>query len=216
MKINIELNGVATWRDMPTSWADVTFGQFLRLEACGNDPAKIFELFLGIEADVIRKAKIHGLDQIMLKIKFLQEQPPMDLPTAVLGHPIPKDLGLESLGQYIDLRQDVDNGAKRTPREALERYPVYLATYACKPYDWQDAEAMAPKFLDAPASEVLAVGHFTLLKLIGLSVPTPKSSQNLRTRLKSFRQGLRIWVRNTGIMARYYIWRLKPGRAGVK
>lgn len=210
MKITITVDQVVFERNLPTSWDEVTFGQFLKLEECGQDYAKIVGMFLGMDADIIRRAKIRDLDGILLKLRFLNDEVPLSLPKKMLGYDIPKDLGLETIGQFMDFKKDV--AEERTPRERLARYATYCAMYACKPYDWQKAEAMAPEFLNAPASEVLAVGHFTLLKLIGSATNTKNDSPRLRTRLRRFKQALKNWLRNTGIMLRYYIWRLKPGK----
>jgi len=214
MKITIELNGVKLSRNMPTSWHEVTFGQFLKLQSIEKDTAKIFALFLDIEEAIVVKAKIHDLDGILLKLRFLNDQVPLSVPLEIMGYPIPKDLGLDCLGPFVDMQKDVKEGAGRTDMEKLERYTTYVAMYACRPYDWQKAEEMAPMFLNAPAPEVLAIGHFTLLRLIGSASSTKTGSLNLTTRLRRFKQALKIWARNMGTMARFYTWRLKQAKAG--
>jgi hypothetical protein len=212
MKVELELNGVKTNRDIPLSWNEVTFKQFLELEPMGKDLVKLLAFFMGIEEDVLRRAKITGLDTVLKSLAFLQEKMELSIPKQILGHVIPKDLGFETIGQYADIRDSLK--AEMTPIQRLEKYPLYCAIYACRPYDWQKAEAMAPEFFNAPAPEVLAIGHFTLLKLIGSSLPTKPSSPSLRIRIKKFKQDLRIWVRNTAIMARLYIWKKKQAIAG--
>lgn len=217
MNIELELNGVKITRKIPISWAGpdaVTFGQFIDLEPLQQDKVKVLAYFLGMDDATLRKARITGLDAILLALDFLSTQPELSIPEKIMGHSMPKDLAFETIGQYADLRDDLKNTQDMTGLDRLKRYPLYCATYACRPYDWQKAEAMKEEFMNAPAAEVLAIGHFTLLKLIGLSVPTKPTSQTLRTRLKKLKQVLSVWARNTGFMVRYYIWRGKQAIAG--
>jgi len=217
MNIELELNGVKITRKIPTSWAGpdaVTFGQFIDIEPLQQDKVKVLAYFLGMDNVTLRKARITGLEAILLALGFLNTQPDLSIPEKIMGHPVPKDLAFETIGQYADLRDDLKNTQGMSGLERLKRYPLYCATYACKPYDWQKAEEMKEKFMNAPAGEVLAIGHFTLVKLIGLSAPTKPTSPTPPTRLKKLRQGLTVWVRNTGFMARYYIWRGKQVIAG--
>lgn len=207
MLIEIELNRIKVKKELPSSWQEVTFKQFLKLSECGSDYVKIFALFLGIEEETIRKAKIYGLEAVLISLNFLNTQPDLAIPDSILGHQIPKDLGFETIGQLMDLKEDTKNTQDLTPIQKLERYTVYCAMYALKPYDWKKAEEMAPEFLNAPAPEVLSVGHFTLMKLIGLTASTKQLSQKRSPRFKRYRQGLRVWLRNTEVMARYYLWR---------
>lgn len=216
MKITLELNRVKVDREIPTSWSQVPFKQFLKLSDCGQDYVKILSLFLGLDHETVRKAKISGLDTVILSLNFLATQPPLEIPKTILGYDIPKDLGFETVGQFMDLKKYVETSRGLTPAEQLERYTLYCAMYATKPYDWQKAEAMAEQFLDAPASEVLAVGHFTLMKLIGLTAPMQKHSPKANTRWKSFRQALTVWLRNTGVMLRYYFWKKRQDLSGQK
>lgn len=217
MDIQLELNGVKITRKIPIGWAGpdaVTFGQFLDLESMQQDKVKVLAYFLGMDDATLRRAKITGLEAVLLALGFLGTQPELIIPEKIMGYAVPKDLAMESIGQYADLRDDLKLTQDLTGIDRLKRYPLYCATYACRPYDWKKAEAMQAEFMNAPAAEVLAIGHFTLLKLIGLSAPTKPTSPTLRTRLKKAKRAFRVWLRNTGFMVRYYIWRGKQAIAG--
>jgi hypothetical protein len=213
MKITISLNGVKVHREIPISWDTVTYSQFLQLTDCVNDPVKILTVFTGIEEAVIKKATILGLDSIIAVLGFLRTEPPQLLPKTILGYQLPPDVGLETLDQYTDLKDDLDKAGELKGKDALEKYPLYCAIYACKAkhgrYDWTLAEQMAPEFLNAPAPEVLAIGNFTLAKLIGLNLNIDPASRKKITRLKKFKLVLKAWLTNTRIMAHSRLWRRK-------
>jgi hypothetical protein len=216
MTIQLELNGVKIKRQIPTIWAEISFKQFLGLEPLGQDYVKVLAFFLEMDEETLRKAKIYGLDGILIALKFLNTKCELTIPIKILSYDLPKDLGLETIGQYADLREDLITTKEFTPQQRLERYTLYCAIYACKPYDWQKAESMRDEFLNAPALEVLAIGHFTLMKLIGLNSDMRPGSQSLRTRtrIRKFRQAFRIWLNGMGIMVRYYIWNAKRAILG--
>lgn len=177
MTISVTIQGRTVKRDIPTRWAEVTFKQFLELDSCGEDYAKVLSLFTGIDDATIRKASITKLDSVLEMLGFLRTKIPTDLPESICGYKLPKDLGFETVGQYSDLKQDLNDSKDLTPTQRIEKYTLYCAIYACKAkygeYDWQKAEEMRDEFLNAPVTEVLAVGNFTLLKLIALRNHTP-------------------------------------------
>lgn len=188
MKITITINGKPECRELPTSWPQVTFGQFIELVDCLDDPCKVLSVFTGIGPDVIRNSQIQNLETIIAVLSFLNGQPPTVIPKAILGYPVPTDLGLETIAQFEDLKNELKTVNAETPvKEQFLKYPLYVATYCIKPYSWQEAEKLAPKFLNAPASEVLAIGNFTLMKLIGLKIGTEIKAPKAATRMKKLK-----------------------------
>lgn len=211
VKITIVLNGVKVHREIPTSWDQVTYGQFLQLSECLDSPVKILTVFTGIQEDILSKAMITGLDSIIAVLGFLRTEAPQILPRTILGYQLPADVGLETLDQYTDLKDDLDKSGDLKGIEALQKYTLYCAIYACRPkhgrYDWDLAEAMAPEFLNAPAPEVLAIGNFTLAKLIGLNLNIDPASRKKITRWKKFRLVLKVWLKSIRITERLNPWR---------
>lgn len=210
MKIQIAHNKLRYDRNFPTCWDQVNYGQFLDLADCVTDEVKIFTVFTGIPAEIIKKAKITGLDSVIAVLGFLRTPPVQIMPKTILGYPLPADLGFETLDQYTDLKDDLDKSGELKGKDALVKYPLYCAIYACKAkygeYDWKLAESMADEFLKAPAPEVLAIGNFTLAKLIGLNLNIDPASRKKITRMRRYRLVLKAWVQNMATTVRSNLW----------
>lgn len=192
--VTIELNRVKVTRELPTQWKEVTFKQFLELNECRGDYVKVLSLFTGIDQDTVRKCKIWDLDAVLVSLTFLHSKPENVIPEKLLTYEIPKDLGLEFIGQYEDLKDELQNQQGLTNRQKLEKYTLYCAVYACRAkfgdYDWMKAVSMQDEFLEAPAVEVLGVGNFTLLKLIGLTRHIKEDSPKAKPLKTKFRLAL--------------------------
>jgi hypothetical protein len=214
MEITIKLKDKVYKRNIPTRWEEVTFRQFLLLEDCGEDFIKLFSMFTGVDEDTIRKATIAKLDSIIEMLGFLRTKMPANIPKTILGYSVPKDLGFETIGQFSDLNNDLKESKELTNRQRLERYTLYCAMYACKEkygeYDWKKAEEMKDEFLEAPAVEVLAIGNFTLLKLIALRSNTKSSYRKRHIRKKRLKLAFLAWQMHLGFLVRSCISKLKP------
>ncbi len=211
MKIQITLNGVKTSKQIPISWAEVTFRQFIALQECKDDFVKVMSLFTSIEPDIIRKALIDNLDAVILSLGFLQTEPGQIKPTSILGYELPKDLGFESIAQFEDVKDTLKKAKDMTVLDHMNLYPLYCSIYACKPYDWIKAEELSNKFFDAPCQEVLGVGNFTLAKLIGLKLSTGQKSQKRSILPKKFRLALTAWRMHLAFTVRSFFWKKRQG-----
>ena len=80
MKITLELNGVKLEKDIPISWKEVTFKQFLQLLKCNDDMVKIISIFTEIEEETLRKAKIYNLDILINLLSFLKTDMTLTIP----------------------------------------------------------------------------------------------------------------------------------------
>lgn len=198
MKVTITINKQTIHRDIPLNWDQVTFGQFLKLEECGNDPIKTMALFWNLDYDKLKKAHIKNLDGVISILGFLVK--PMTLPDyrsikEINGYKLPPALEFEEAGMFLDLQAYQQEFKDLTPKQKLEKYTLYCAIYACKQwfgkYDNKKAEELAPVFLNAPCTEVMAVGNFTLLRLAGLNLNINLSSLKAGSRIKRFRLALK-------------------------
>lgn len=220
MKVTITLNKHTIHRDIPLSWEQVTFGDFLKLDDCGQDIVKLMALFWRLDYEQLKKAKITGFDAVVAALGFLNKQmhvPEIKSIKELHGYKLPQNLEFEEVQQYLDLKACVAEAKDLTPIKQLEKYTLYCAVYACKQwkgsYSIEAAEALAPVFLNAPCTEVMAVGNFTLLRLIGLNVHTRIDSRKAVSLVKKYKLALKGWVMRTGYRLRSMIW-LK--RLGVK
>lgn len=212
---NIRLGKKVKMVSIPTRWEEVTFRQLLAINEANDDWLKIFGVFLDEPAEAIGNARVEngGLDELLVCLSFLTStEIPKVMPTKILGYDLPKDLGFETIGQYQYIREDVADSANMTPIEQMRRHALYCAVYAQPQtnngeFDFEKAEAMAEKFMDAPAMEVLAVGSFTVVKLIGLSKPISDVSRKRITLLKKWMLVFRAWLMYTVSTVRLWRWR---------
>jgi hypothetical protein len=237
MRLDITLNGKLTHKNIPTSWDQVTYKQFLDLVDCVDDYVKAISVFTGVPSEVIRKAKILGLDDVIHVLGFLRQECPTRIPERLGLYPIPKNLGFETIAQYEDIQEEVKRSKELTPKEQLAKYPLYCAVYACKhlsiercvaldekfpnegivygEYHWRKAEVMQEDFINCPVSEVLGIGNFTLLKLTALNLNINPSYRQPVTRMKKLKLVLKRWLLRSGLWELWITCQKKLGFQNV-
>ena len=202
MRVTIELNGVKVEKEIPIKWKEVTFGQFLKISKL-KETSEILSLFLGIEEETLKKAKIHNLETILSLLSFLREEMDLQVPDTCMGYKIPKNLELETIGQFEDLKLEAQD------LKDFEKYALFCGIYASSPYDYKNAEELKETFMNAPCEEVMAIGNFTLLKLVELTSGIKAKSSSRNTPMTKFRRVLTVWVRSLVFMVRFYTWKKK-------
>jgi len=209
MKIQVIQNGIKFERGIPTSWDDVTFDQFLKLRKVTSE-AGALSVFTGIDMEILidPSTKLMDLEIVFAALKFLKTEPVHKKTEKLLGYDIPKDLGFESIAQFEDVKAAIKE-KDMTTDDHLNKYPLYCAIYACKPYDWKKAEQMHSEFFNAPCQEVLAIGNFTLAKLIGLRLNIDPNSLKQNTRLKKFKLALTVLRMRLDFIVRSFFWKKK-------
>lgn len=221
MKATLTYKGVSQIVDIPTRWLELKFRHFVELHRAGVfkpnaeiDWLKVFSIFTGLTEHELEAATWVDLDDLLVALTFLITDIPTGLPKTVLGYTIPQDIGFETVGQYKYLKEDVKASGELSDSDQIARYALYLATYACSQkhgeFSWVKCEEMAEEFLDAPAPEVLAVAHFTLLKLIGLTQHIEIDYLKRHTRKMRWRQAFRSLWRSLASMERLWSWKRKP------
>jgi len=211
MKVTIIQNGKPEVRSIPTSWDQVTFKNFLEIDKCEQDVVKVIALFLGIDHDTLLKAKLVDMDKVIAVLGFLNSPARPVIPTSICGYPVPKDLAFEEVQQFVDLKKYVSETKGLTGLEQLAKYPLYCAVYACKHrygrYDFQLAERLQEVFFNAPCTEVLGIGNFTLLRLTGLNLNIAASSLPPSTPWKKFKLVLKTWQNPMAHIQRLFTWK---------
>jgi hypothetical protein len=212
MKVTIALNGKPEVRDIPTSWDQVTFRKFLELDKV-TDITKVIALLLDIDHATLLKAKIFDMDKVIAVLGFLNSPAQPFIPTSICGYPVPKDLAFEEVQQFVDLKAYLAETKGKTGIEQLAQYPVYCAVYACKhrygSYDFKKAELLSEIFFNAPCTEVLGIGNFTLLRLAGLNLNIAASSRPPLTLIQKCKLVLISWRKISVHMQRWFLWRKK-------
>ena len=205
MIYDFKLNGITAKHDIPRRWSEVKFRHFIELD--GNE-SKAISLFTGIEEKTLKKANITNLDRLLKDISFLNTDVPiMEFPKEIQGVKVPYDIGFENWGRYIDLKEILDKGL--VGMDLVKQYPLFCAIYLGDEYDFKQAETKALELMDAPCTEVMAVGNFILMKLIALKMGTVNSSLPEGIVLRKYRLALRAWWTNMVFTVRFYILKKK-------
>jgi hypothetical protein len=198
------LNNVKVTRDIPTDWPQVKYSSFLKLQ--DRKELSALSTFTGFEPEVLKQATVKNLDQVIRALSFVKTNPDLfKLPKKILGYEVRQDLGFEPFGRYTDIKELVEK--EQSEVELLKQYPLLCATY-CMPgvYDFKEAEKLATQFEEAPCTEVLALGNFLLLRLIGLKNSTEKTSLLTRILPKKVRLAFQLWRARLGFQLRYFIF----------
>jgi len=226
MRITITLNGVKVHKEIPDSWDQITYRQFLMISknvwSLATHTAEIISLFTGIDIEVLKKSKIEGLTTIIKLLLFLDQVPlnyaiPNKIYVNGYWYDIPKDLEFETIAQFEDLKGEASHFSEKPEDKFtnLERWPLIVATYCVHPYSWQAAEKLAPEVFNSPCQEVLAIGNFTLVKLIESNVNTKQTFPPVVTPTNKLGLALKAWQKNMVSTVRFYIWRKRLKRAGM-
>lgn len=210
MKIQITLNGIKTEKDIPISYEQINFRTFLKLIPCGADPVKILSVLIGIDEDILQRSKIENLSNVIQALSFVNTEPQYILPKKVLGYIIPVDLEMETFAQYGDIQKELATSTSHI--ETIEKYPLLIATY-CVDYTkenaWKEAEKLAPKFLDLPCMEVMAIGNFTLVKLTALKQNIKPHFRRAVTLPSKLKLAMTVWLKRLAFIIRFYSWSRK-------
>lgn len=208
MIVHITLNGLKVTKDIPESWDKVTFGQCLELIKAGPEAKiKALSIFTGIEMELLNKAKIHNLYPVLEILSFLDKEMEYSIPNEVMGYKIPKDLESESIAQYADIQELVKKFKEDDNVGNLSYYPLIVATYCVNPYDFKKAEELAETFLNAPCMEVMAVGNFTLARLLASKLNMAIPSLRGATRLNRLKLAMINWLYRLASTIRFYSWK---------
>lgn len=235
MKVSIYINGKENQREIPINWDQVKFRQFLALETCGDDIIKVIALFTGVDYDTLLKAKIKNLDEIIAVLGFLKKPMEEVIPVTIMGYHVPKKLEFEQTQMYLDLKNSWSESRQLSAIEQLEKYTLYCAVYTCMQkdaewcgklieelhifdsrqaeellegrYDFRKADKMKDEFLEAPCTEVMGIGNFTLLRLIALNANINLNSQKPSTRIKRFKLAFKIYRLRMAQALRSLTWK---------
>lgn len=160
--IQITINKKTTKAQLPTDWSEITFDQYIRIFNIKND-ADLLSIFTGVDTETILKAKIKGVEDILYHLDFLQEKPDWGkLPKTFMGVTIPKDITYHSLAPYIDSKASM---------KSVSDYAKVVAIYVqavradWDGYDFDKAMELVPEIMQQPASEVVGLGNFFIVKL---------------------------------------------------
>lgn len=185
--------------NIPISWHEVTWGQYLQLIEPKN-LIEILSIFTGIPNDKLYKARITGLEPVLIALKFMDEG--MDIPetpTKLGKYDLPKDITLKTIEQYQLLQKEVEKSSKETELSGKMRFVANYAAIYCQgendEFDYDKSMELAREFESYSCIEVMAAGTFFLNKLIGIERNLPMSYLVTLTRWKNLQRASKSSIR---------------------
>ncbi len=171
---------------IPSSWDDVSFADYLEVCNGKGSPADFISRATGLTVDQVMNSEITGLEAILAALEFsktimkeadqvVTQIGPFKLPLDSKGE---YNIQFETLAQFEDLRVMMSKAGKGV--EFISKYANYASVYLQKirdgKYSPDKAKAMVPEIMTYPAPEVISVGSFFFVKLLNLSNGTAKIS----------------------------------------
>lgn len=201
---------------IPTVWGDVTYYQYIQLITTPNNLIDYISVFTNIPRETLATAKLNNVERIAIALSFLTMPPKFEAePTKMVGpYYVPKDITLESLGQFEDLRELIKQmPTGTTPEEVIKTSDLYLTAcsiYVQKiadgKYDPQRVEAVKDRLKNYSCMEVIQTGSFFFYKLLNTSQGITNRSQSISQRLKKMLQELPGYQKSLDFLLHY----LKP------
>lgn len=204
--IKFKLNGKSI--DIPSSWDDLTFNQFLMMLDLKNDFLQAVSICTGIDYETLKTKPIIGLESILQAMTFIQKPANYQTSTKKIGkYKLPLDAKGEfnpqfkRLDQFEDMRK-IMIASDKTVKSVTEAYASYCAIYLQelrdKDYNYSKAMAMVDEVKQMPAREVIPAGSFFLIKLLSLSTGIKKTSPTTSPKRKKLKRVLKISKRSSG------------------
>ena len=203
--ISFKLNNQSI--QIPTTWEEVTYSQYLKLISMPDDMIYLVSVFTGQDYEVLKSAIISGLDKVLEALAFINKPPqfppyvdqcgPYKIPANKEGQ---FNIQYESLGQFEDMRQAMLKREKTTlgHMEAYSKYvAIYLQKIRDKEYNNKRVPELEEEIKSFPAYQVMALGAFFFLRLNGSLNGTKKTSPPTTPPRKKLKRGSKSSGRNS-------------------
>jgi len=188
--------------NIPTVWGDLTFAQYYaRLSPdYGYTLVEDISLFTGIDKELLAKAELKNLESISIALSFLNVAPSKfeEGPSKMVGpFVMPKDVTIQSTGQFEDLRALLAKVPKQLESREDNMLIADLYLHACAiyvqkikdgSYDSEKVPGVKEELKNYSCMEIIQTGAFFLFRPLTLLKPTTTRFQNIRQRLKKLIQ----------------------------
>ena len=182
---------------LPTSWSDVTYQQYVALLSLPDSLLHQINLFTKIGLDILFTAELRNLEKISMALSFINILPKPDetpKPTRMIGkYVMPKDCTIESLAQFEDLRglltkrpPDINTPENSTKfaELCLEACAIYVQKLRDGKYNSEKVSEVKDSLRNESCIEIIQSGAFFLAKPL-------HTSMNMRLRFQTVLQRLK-------------------------
>jgi hypothetical protein len=199
--IPIKINGKKLM--IPSKWEDLKFKEYIEyINIEKKDIYSVLEIFTGIDRKSWEQSNnIKGFYVIIDALEFIAKKPKKKYkcPPAVEVdgkiYKVPKDLDTHTVKQYEDMRAVLQTEMKNKKNFEVESYPKIAAIYMSKEifgeYSIKNWKKTIPIIENLPYFEVVGIGNFFLMNLIGLRIGTNPFARKLSILMRSWMQGLK-------------------------
>ena len=209
--IKIKVNGSKPY-EIPTDWSDITYSQYITLLQVPSTLIHQIHLFTGIPLETLKDAEYKNLEKIAIALSFINLLPKAEEGPKDIGkYFVPKDVTIESLGQFEDLRGVMNRKPEKLDVEGslqwadmcLEACSIYVQKLKDGKYDSSKVSGVKEELKSYPAMAIIQTGSFFFGKLLLTLQPTTSPYQNLSQRLKKLLQDFPGYQKSLDLLQRY-------------
>lgn len=186
---------------IPTTWADLTYAQYL-FHVQPRTLTESIHCLTGIPLETLQTATLKNVDKIHLALIFMSLPPNFER-TAVVGrYVMPGDPVFESVAQFEDLRNTIKQLPKKDRKDYdyddlekesdayLQACAIYTQKIRDGFYSAYKVQDMKVELTKSSCVEVISNGAFFLAKALHLSTPSMSLYQRVTQRLRKLIVGL--------------------------
>jgi hypothetical protein len=209
--IPIRINGVK--HEIPTAWSDLTYSQYITLITLPQSLLHQIHLFTGIPLETLQSAELKNLEKIAIALSFINLSPKAEEGPRDIGkYFVPKDVTIESLGQFEDLRalihkrptdlSTIENNLLWCDL-CLEACSIYVQKLKDGKYDSSKVSGVKEELKSYLAMPIIQTGSFFFGKLLSTLTGTTNRSRSLSQRLKRLLLDLPGYRKSLDLLQRY-------------
>ena len=211
--ITFKINNQAV--SIPISWDEVTYKQYCEILNSDSSTTALLSIFTGIDCEVLKKAKVIGLEDLITAISFTTKAPHIHGYYPEIGpYKLPKNkdgqfnIQFESLAQFEDMRSFFKKlPEKPEVKDMAVAYgrvvAIYLQSIRDGEYNPEASKQMVETEINGmPMLPIISMGSFFFAKLLslstGMNLSSPHTVQNQK-KLKQDTIGSRKHSGRTGL-----------------
>lgn len=186
MKTALKINDLPV--EIPDSWDELTFGQFLSISKAETD-AEILSGVTGIDLQLCEQVNSELLSILLQPlIELMQEQPPMIEPTFLCDEPYPEKIGRKEFARKVNC----DAAMKKL--KGMELIGRIVSIYLCTGIQDEDIQNFEKKVLGENFICVFSAGQKLIEQLNKLNesekkIPSPNyRSEEIRAGINDFKK----------------------------
>lgn len=176
IKAKIKFDDVDKDVQIPISWDEVTWGQFLKILTANGDISQLLSIFMDVSHGTILRAKIQGLEQFLIALRFIKQDVTLiEQPTKIGPHKLPADITFESVEKFETMSKLIQECNRL---EDIVLKTEYLARYCAIYLEIEELKQYS-------CVEVMSAGRFFMAKVKSLETGLPMNFLISRTQTKN-------------------------------